>query len=537
MNPCMEKLEAVYPACRSTVESDTWNRIIAACAADLEPETLPNTLALQMGDLGLPDFLPELARLEWTLTKVATGRIKVSREVDRLGVNPTVQLLKLPWKNLTSVLTFKDTSSSLTPEPGEEFVLVWQDPQTGQARAQAASDEDLLVLKMVVEGLHPKDVAAAGDLPVGAVDAAIHRAVNRGVLMAPRSAIRRDPANFPVGEHTDEGFLSSPVFVLQWHITQACDLHCKHCYDRSNRSVLKLDQALGILDDFRLFCLNRHVGGQVSFTGGNPLLYPHFAELYRAASDRGLIVAILGNPSPREQMEDLLAIQRPAFFQVSLEGLAEHNDVIRGPGHFKRVIEFLEVLRDNDVLSKVMLTLTRGNLDQILPLADMLRELTDDFTFNRLSMVGEGANLQLPTRDEYEAFLKTYMNAAESNPIMGLKDNLINIVRHQEGGQPFGGCTGYGCGAAFNFISVLSDGEAHACRKFPSAIGNVIEQSIADIYDSDAAQRYRSGCSGCRDCPIRPVCGGCLAMAHSHGLNVFDERDPFCFMTISQQVQ
>ena len=167
----------------------------------------------------------------------------------------------------------------------------------------------------------------------------------------------------------------------------------------------------------------------------------------------------------------------------------------------------------------------------------MLRELTDDFTFNRLSMVGEGANLQLPTRDEYEAFLKTYMNAAESNPIMGLKDNLINIVRHQEGGQPFGGCTGYGCGAAFNFISVLSDGEAHACRKFPSAIGNVIEQSIADIYDSDAAQRYRSGCSGCRDCPIRPVCGGCLAMAHSHGLNVFDERDPFCFMTISQQVQ
>jgi hypothetical protein len=36
--------------------------------------------------------------------------------------------------------------------------------------------------------------------------------------------------------------------------------------------------------------------------------------------------------------------------------------------------------------------------------------------------------------------------------------------------------------------------------------------------------------SGCSRCPIRPVCGGCLAVSHSFGLNVFEERDPFCFM-------
>jgi radical SAM protein with 4Fe4S-binding SPASM domain len=112
---------------------------------------------------------------------------------------------------------------------------------------------------------------------------------------------------------------------------------------------------------------------------------------------------------------------------------------------------------------------------------------------------------------------------------MGIKDNLINIIHRERSIAPFGGCTGYGCGAAFNFMALLADGEVHACRKFPSLIGNIHRRGIAEIYESEQAERYRSGCIGCRSCAIRPVCGGCLASAHSHGLNVFEDKDPFCF--------
>jgi selenobiotic family peptide radical SAM maturase len=169
-------------------------------------------------------------------------------------------------------------------------------------------------------------------------------------------------------------------------------------------------------------------------------------------------------------------------------------------------------------------------MEEVLPLTEMLRNLTDRFHFNRLSMVGEGANLQLPDQREYFAFLESYIRAAESNPIMGLKDNLINILHYKKGLKPFGGCTGYGCGAAFNFLSVLSDGEVHACRKFPSLIGNVFQDDLTEIYDSERAERYRAGCNACSACEIRPVCGGCLAIAYSHSLNIFEEKDPFCFM-------
>jgi hypothetical protein len=26
------------------------------------------------------------------------------------------------------------------------------------------------------------------------------------------------------------------------------------------------------------------------------------------------------------------------------------------------------------------------------------------------------------------------------------------------------------------------------------------------------------------------VCGGCLAVAYSHGQNIFEDKDPYCFM-------
>jgi sulfatase maturation enzyme AslB (radical SAM superfamily) len=143
-------------------------------------------------------------------------------------------------------------------------------------------------------------------------------------------------------------------------------------------------------------------------------------ELYRAAAELGFVTAILGNPSTREQMEQLIDIQMPSFFQVSLEGLQEHNDKIRGTGHFERVIAFLSILRELGIYSMVMLTLTKDNVDQVIPLAAFLRDKTNTFNFNRLAMVGEGSNLKLPSKEQYEAFLKDYLNAGE----LGNKDNL-----------------------------------------------------------------------------------------------------------------
>jgi selenobiotic family peptide radical SAM maturase len=524
-----EIIDHIFSACRRVVDPDLWEHL---CHGHDAPESIVERITLRAGRAGIPRFLASLARLEWILHKTKTVNLKTDRlqRLSRYEVNPALQIVPLFWKNLLPFISTGNGEQGCSPEPGKEIVIVWKDEKTGEARYKVATDEDLLAIKIVVEDMDPVDVARQGSVTVGAIDAVVDRAVKRGLILKPQSRLRRDVTLFSNAVDVHERFCSADVFTLQWHVTQSCDLRCKHCYDRSDITPLPLEKGIAILDDMRAFCRSRFVRGHLTFTGGNPLLYPHFLELYREAADRCFSLAVLGNAAPKQMIEKILSIKNPTHFQVSLEGLPEHNDRIRGKGYFDRVMTFLDVLRELDVYSMVMLTLTRDNIDQVLPLAEILRHRTNLFTFNRLSMVGEGANLQLPTKEQYEAFLHDYVEAAHHNPVMGLKDNLINVIYHEQGTEPFGGCAGFGCGAAFNFLSVLPDGTAHACRKFPSPVGNIIDEGIGKVYDSEMSHHYRRGCSACDRCSVRHVCGGCLAIVHSHGLDISSERDPFCFI-------
>jgi len=488
-------------------------------------------------DSGLPDllrarpelcpdfpFLADLAAIERARYLVATTPGPEHGPVRERVVNPVLEFVPVQWRNLPFFL--KDHTT--VPESGEECVLVYKAPGSEIVRTHAASGHDLLALKIVAEGLSSRDAARVGGVTVGVIDDILATAVSRGLLLAPSSLLVR-PDFFRQGKGIDPRYFSTPTFTLQWHITQRCDLRCRHCYDRSDRQEMEVSQGVRVLDELYDFCQKHHVVAQVTFTGGNPLLYPHFNTLYREAADRGFMTAILGNPMPRQRIEEMLAVRQPEFYQVSLEGLRSHDDYIRGAGHFDRTLDFLDLLRELGVYSMVMLTLTRSNMEQVLPLAELLRERVDLFTFNRLAMVGEGAALASVAPGAFPEFLRRYLQVAVNNPCMGGKDNLFNLLRHERGGSYGGGCAGYGCGAGFNFVSLLSDGEVHACRKLPSLIGNLYRQSFNDIYHGPLAARYRQGSEACQDCEIRPVCGGCLAVAHGYGLDIFRNVDPYCW--------
>ena len=469
-------------------------------------------------------FLLDLAKIEESKHRLLTSSPSLPERMTHLIVNPALELVPVNWQLLPEFLS----NRSVVPEPGDGYVLVLIRPGKKRVEVRNAGARDLLALKIVTEDIKPRKAAAEGGVAVGAIDDVLYKAEQQGLILAPPSRIRR-PAEFSKGEVNDPDFFSSSTFTLQWHITQTCDLDCRHCYDRSDRETMTLKQALGVLDDLYDFCQEHHVFGQVSFSGGNPMLYPHFDRLYREAADRGFMTAVLGNPMPRNRIERMLAVQKPEFYQVSLEGLKAHNDFIRGPGHYDRVIEFLKLLGELGVYRMVMLTLTRDNMDQVMKLADQLKGLADLFTFNRLAAVGRGAELSAVPIDRFPDFLTRYMDAAETNPCMGLKDNLFNLLRWQQGLSLGGGCAGHGCGAAFNFVALLPDGEVHACRKMPSLIGNMYRERLNDIYHSSAARRFRTGSTSCITCPVRPVCGGCPAVSYGFDLDIFSEPDPYCF--------
>ena len=526
MDQIMIDLENSFAGCRSLIDPTAWRGISSGCH---HFETLPaflDSVQNYIQSTQTPLFLAELARLEWHIWKAKNQDIEMPASALQIALNPSLVLLDLSWVDLTDYLS---SAGSSLPHPGQELVLLWKHPKTGDVQSETASSESLLVLKMVLENIDARDVAQTGAIPLVAVRAAVDRTAEKGIIFLPSSRIRRNREVEEASPYTDEQFQVSSSFTLQLHITQACDLHCRHCYDRSDRSALMLPEALRILEEMDHFCRERNVSGQVSFTGGNPLLHPDFPAMYQAAADYGFTLNVLGNPCDEKQIERLQAIQPLNFFQVSLEGLPEHNDYIRGKGHFERTMRFLALLCQMNVYSMVMLTLTKDNMDQVIALGEFLQGKTNAFFFNRLTPVGEGAALALPSRASYISFLDQYLEAAKRLPVLGYKDNLLNIAMQQQGMAPFGGCTGFGCGAAFNFLSVLPDGEVHACRKFPSLIGNLKTQTLAEVCDSEAAERYRNGSEECRSCTMNLVCGGCLASTYSHGLNIFKYKDPFCF--------
>lgn len=527
-----EMLQKIFPACWPEIAQSFWEMTLPKQeSGEIRPEELPQLLDsyVQLDDaLG---YLPDLARVELAEYRLARHTQPASGDLAEYQVNPTLELLEVAWAPLLARLD----SSEIIPTRQQQWLLFWKHPRTGTAHRDVATDKELLALKIIVEQLDPQQLATETQQPIGMFDKAIDQSARRGLLLAPASSLNRDKTGVPLSSNTPLKYRQAEIFTLQWHITHSCDLHCRHCYDRSRRDDVDFEVGLDILDQMRQFCRDQHVGGQVSFSGGNPFMHPRFTDLYRAAHERNLTPAILGNPVSEAELDILLKTRPPVFFQVSLEGLQQHNDHIRGDGNFYAVLNFLDLLKKKKIYSMVMLTLTRTNLDQVLPLAEILRDRVDLFTYNRLAMVGEGASLLSPNADEYQAFVSAYLAARRDNPIMALKDSLLNIELEQLKPGVFGGCTGYGCGAAFNFVSVLPDGQVHACRKFPSPIGDLNQQSLAVIYASEAAQAYRRGCTACDDCNLRPVCGGCLAVAYGFGLDPFKEKDPACFFCESRE--
>lgn len=516
-------LKSIYSHTTDTLSDTGWHTLLDSHAGTIAPDALPRLL--QETSLPVPIFLSDLAAIEYAVFEVTQAPAPQPKISATFSLNPTLTVIQA--KHRVDAFFHGPPGKRQWPHEENCWIMVWKSLH-GHVHVHAAGDDDLLALKMVTDNLDLPTLSQQGPLSEGRLKAVRWKAVRRDLILAPPSTIYRQPGQAAFSPSAEDDDQRARVFTLQWHITNACDLHCKHCYDRSRRDHQSLAQAQDLLGQLEAFTGDRNVEGHVCFTGGNPFLHPHFQTLYQAAADHGFSTSILGNPVNYEALKAIRNIQRPEYYQISLEGLAPHSDAIRGEGHYRRSLEFLGDLRSLGIRSTVMMTLTRDNIDQVIPLAQQLRGCADLFTFNRLSPVGEGANLQLPEPADYQAFLENYVHAAPRLSILGYKDNLINRWLHAKDRPLFGGCTGFGCGAAFSFVAVLPDGEVHACRKFPSLIGHLNTAPLAEIYESDAAARYRRGSAGCANCTLRHLCGGCMAVTSGLGGNPFVDRDPFC---------
>ena len=307
--------QTIFSNCHRILGLQTWGRILEALEDETTPHAFSERLDSLKSTLSLPEFLPDLARVEWALFQVTADPAVVFHKSDTISVNPTLKLVPVGWKHLAALMATETGNETTIARSAGTHVMIWKHPHTGKPHVREADDTDLLSLKITVENIDAKTAATMGNVAIGVIDRAIRRSISQGILISPPSLILRDPAPADTPFSDMKTFLSVDTFTLQWHITQACDLHCKHCYDRSQRQALPFETAMGVLDDLYSFCKEMCVAGQITFTGGNPLLYPRFMDIYKEASDRGFGIAILGNPTPIGEIKKLVDIAkcRPIF--------------------------------------------------------------------------------------------------------------------------------------------------------------------------------------------------------------------------------
>lgn len=350
------------------------------------------------------------------------------------------------------------------------------------------------------------------------------------------------------------------TLTLQWHLTDRCGRRCRHCYvqDGEGRASLSAEMDLETCREVvgmhvrlcRRLTAETGLGFEPRFvlSGGDPLLHPHLHEVLGEIARRGLETTLLGNAEGLDAAAAAaLRAAGVTSFQASLDGLEATHDAIRGAGSFGATLEGFDRLAAAGVRTAVMATVHRENLEDLPALAELVaRRGIGTFAFARAVALGRGRELDLDIAPlEYRAFLVGMRETERRLEGEGRatrfprKEHLFTLLLHELGelrlvpGSRPGKTTG-GCHMGGSFLVLLPDGTAMACRRFPSPIGRVPDQSLAELFLASpemAAYRRVRDYEKCGRCELLLACRGCPAVAWGRS-GSHRAPDPQCWKVV-----
>lgn len=328
-------------------------------------------------------------------------------------------------------------------------------------------------------------------------------------------------------------------FYFQWHITNACNNRCKHCYhsDYSKKNEMNIDQLCKIADQIEDALEKWNFYSSMSITGGEPFTRKN--DLYALLTyienkcEKIAHYDILTNGTliKDADIEILKKYKKLRRIQVSLEGpTSESHDAIRGEGDFIKVTDSIKRLKKNGFVMSVMTTLTKNNKELIPDLINLLEELNVDyFALERFMPEGQGSgnnSWTLSKEEIKETFEYMTKKAFEiKKPNLLLYRTLYCLCSDDK-------TVGAMCSAGVSALTILPDATILPCRRLPIPIGNVLKDGIINTwYNSDVLWQLRdySKYKGkCKDCEHFTDCRGCRSMAYI-ATGDFLEEDPQCW--------
>jgi radical SAM protein with 4Fe4S-binding SPASM domain len=337
-------------------------------------------------------------------------------------------------------------------------------------------------------------------------------------------------------------------FFLQWHITDRCNLRCRHCYQRGTSKKEPTVAEAGEVAAEAAAMLRAWAklygvafSPSCNVTGGEPFVRDDLFPLMEAVGREGFALFLLTNGTLVDRSRALsLAALGVQGVQVSFEGPQPVHDKIRGRGAFRAAAAGVRVLAEAGLPVTLNVTLSRLNAPYAPKMAAIARQMgATRLGFSRLVPTGRGRALwdQMLTPAEVASLYATLF-AQEAPGLQIVSGDPVAAQMREPapsatGGGPFGGCA-----AGVSGLTLLPDGTILPCRRLEIPLGNVRTDSLREVWASSAVlaglrdqRRYRDQCGACARWS---GCRGCRAIAFAVG-GAGGNSDPFgpdpqCFL-------
>ncbi len=154
---------------------------------------------------------------------------------------------------------------------------------------------------------------------------------------------------------------------LEFQITDRCNLRCRHCYIGDGlHQDLPLEKIFKVLKEFEEI-----QGLRLLLSGGEPLLHPHFWKINEILREYPFRSILLSNGTliTKETAKKL----RVHEVQISLDGMKEGHESIRGEGTFEKTLQAIDHLQEANIRVSVATMIHRRNLKEFDKLASLIQ--------------------------------------------------------------------------------------------------------------------------------------------------------------------
>jgi radical SAM protein with 4Fe4S-binding SPASM domain len=338
-------------------------------------------------------------------------------------------------------------------------------------------------------------------------------------------------------------------------LTYRCNLRCTHCYQWNEQGFFrdfsaqkqKTELDLEVVED--VLRTTAPVCSKLFLWGGEPLMHTKFDQVAKLLQKYPRTVNMCTNGLLfKRKLDDLLAIGENLNLLVSLDGLGEDHEALRGRGTFKRTMENIQLMLDlkrkgewNGELSLSCMVshVTVHKMYEFMEWAEELGVNTVYFQFpwyispevaesmDRLyeksfAWLKPQTDTKRPTWHSY-----TYQLPAEELPVLResmarLASRAWNVrLRYQpqlEDDEVTDFILGTSrpaqhrskCLAVSNRMEVHADGVVSSCKFFPEfVVGNLYDQPVGELWQSQSFKEVRRIMS---ENGMMPVCSKCILL-------------------------